>query len=113
MSCSSPPTVAIGGTGLLTGRRALDELRVERRAEAAERAVVPRAKVGDMVGDGEGGMRLDDGGFALGEVVVMSCPCVGRKYSAEDHWMGGGQEQCREISVRKKERKRKRKRCGD
>ena len=111
MSCSSPPTVAIGGTGLLTGRRALDELRVERRAEAAERAVVPRAKVGDMVGDGEGGMRLDDGGFALGEVVVMSCPCVGRKYSAGDHWMGGGQEQCREISVRKKERKRKR--CGD
>jgi len=110
MSWSSPPTVGIGGAGLLTGRRALDELRVERRAEAAERAVVPRAKVGDMVGDGEEAMRLDDGGFAFGEVVVMSCPCVGRKYSAKDHWMGGGQEQCREISVRKKERKRKR--CG-
>ena len=85
MSCSSPPTAGVGVAGLVTGRRAFDELRVERRPEAAERAVVPRANVGDMVGDGEEGTRLDDPGLAFRGVVVMPCPCVGRKYSAKDH----------------------------
>jgi hypothetical protein len=64
------------------GRRRLDELGMERRAEA-ERAVAPRATVGDMVGDGEEGVRRDDGGFAFGEVVIMSC--VGRECSERGH----------------------------
>ena len=66
------------------GRRGLDEeLGKERRAEAAERAVAPRATVGDMVGDGEEGVRRDDEGFAFGEVVVMSY--VGRECPVRDH----------------------------
>jgi hypothetical protein len=50
------------------------ELRVERRGDAAERAVAPRARVGDMVG-GEEGTRLEVG-LGFEEAVAMSCQCV-------------------------------------
>jgi hypothetical protein len=72
-SCISPLVAGVGDALFGSGRREEAELRVERRGDAAERAVVPRANAGGTVEEAEEEIRLvEEGGFAF-EAVAMLC----------------------------------------
>lgn len=62
--------IGVGDALFAGGRRGVAGLKVERRGDAAERAVAPRATNGVVVvGGSDEGIRLD--GFCFGEVLAI------------------------------------------